>query len=60
MSTVIKRDNAFFVFTKGASEIILALCNDMQTDNGDKKPLDEAAKKHINATIENFASHGSF
>ncbi|KAL5755081.1 hypothetical protein ACOSP7_023301 [Xanthoceras sorbifolium] len=42
--------------TKGASEIVLAACNKVIDSNGEVVPLNEASVKHLNLTIDQFAS----
>ncbi|KAI3722694.1 hypothetical protein L2E82_33736 [Cichorium intybus] len=41
---------------KGASEIILAACENMINGNGEVVPLDEVSVNHLKGVIENFAS----
>ncbi|WOK99631.1 calcium-transporting ATPase 1, plasma membrane-type [Canna indica] len=41
---------------KGASEIILAACNNFLDPAGNVLPLDEAATNHLKCIIENFAN----
>ncbi|KAF8377641.1 hypothetical protein HHK36_031024 [Tetracentron sinense] len=43
------------VHCKGASEIILAACDNVIDANGDVVPLDEASINHLNDTIKRFA-----
>ncbi|XP_010942801.1 calcium-transporting ATPase 10, plasma membrane-type isoform X1 [Elaeis guineensis] len=42
--------------SKGASEIILAACDKVLDPAGNAVPLDEAAVRHLNNTIESFAN----
>ncbi|XP_010938957.1 calcium-transporting ATPase 10, plasma membrane-type [Elaeis guineensis] len=42
--------------SKGASEIILAACDKVLDPAGNAVPLDEAAVRHLNDTIESFAN----
>jgi len=58
MSTVLKSDSGYRMFTKGASEIILGKCSKRMTDNG---PVDftEAQKNDmVEDVIEQFAKEG--
>ncbi|XP_021728432.1 calcium-transporting ATPase 1-like [Chenopodium quinoa] len=41
---------------KGASEIILAACDNVVDSNGVIVPLDKSSAEHLNATIEEFAN----
>ncbi|XP_021729643.1 calcium-transporting ATPase 1-like [Chenopodium quinoa] len=41
---------------KGASEIILAACDNVVDSNGVIVPLDKSSVEHLNATIEEFAN----
>ncbi|MQM03489.1 hypothetical protein Taro_036272 [Colocasia esculenta] len=41
---------------KGASEIVLSMCDKVMDAAGNVVPLDEATKKHLDNTIESFAS----
>nr|CAD1841363.1 unnamed protein product [Ananas comosus var. bracteatus] len=47
---------AYRACSKGASEIVLASCDKFIDSKGSVVPLDEAAVKHLNNTIESFAS----
>ncbi|CAA7387823.1 unnamed protein product [Spirodela intermedia] len=41
---------------KGASEIVLGMCDKVLDSAGDVIPLDEATRSHLEGTIESFAS----
>lgn len=59
MSTVIKTQKGFRVFTKGASEIIMDKCSHIHADDGVLKPITSKEKKDmIRNIIEPMASEG--
>jgi len=58
MTTVIKKGDKFVVFTKGASEIVLDLCNTMINPDGSRTVLTPDIKDKINHTITSFAETG--
>ena len=56
MTTVYKVGDKYRIYTKGASEIMLDLCNDMVEKNGHLTQLTEEKKDNIkNNIIENYA-----
>ncbi|RLN95016.1 hypothetical protein BBJ28_00021312 [Nothophytophthora sp. Chile5] len=60
MSVVVSRgDSSCRVYTKGATEVVLGLCTQMQRVQGTVVQLDEARKTEIGTNvIEKFASNG--
>jgi Ca2+ transporting ATPase len=54
----IDHDRKFELHVKGASEIVLALCNTKLHASGSKEVLSDSEKKAMNDTIESFASEG--
>ncbi|TXG52529.1 hypothetical protein EZV62_021698 [Acer yangbiense] len=49
-------EGGFRAHCKGASEIVLALCDKFINSNGEVVPLTEALVNHLNDTIEQFAN----
>jgi len=59
MSTVIKTENGFRLYSKGASEIILSRCDKIMLFNGTRVevvPLEEHHRKEVSAAIHEFAT----
>ncbi|KAJ8773238.1 hypothetical protein K2173_028415 [Erythroxylum novogranatense] len=57
MGVVLKLPGGGFrAHSKGASEIILAACDKFINSKGEVVPLEESSIKHLNDTIEQFAS----
>ncbi|KAJ3674350.1 hypothetical protein LUZ60_004966 [Juncus effusus] len=50
------QENRLRAHTKGASEIVLSLCDRYLDSSGQILPLDESTAKSLNATIESFAN----
>lgn len=45
----------FIVYMKGASEVVLSMCNRMVSETGDIVPLDETAKEEYLVEIDDYA-----
>ncbi|CAM2710546.1 unnamed protein product [Rotaria socialis] len=59
MSTIIQRDQGYRLYTKGASEMVLAKCISMVGENNQPKDLNENKKKRItHDVIEKMANDG--
>ena len=58
MSTVVQHEGAPTVFTKGAPEIVLALCTSVHTAAGAAAPLDAGTRRAIDAALSDFAEEG--
>ncbi|XP_067683198.1 plasma membrane calcium-transporting ATPase 2-like isoform X2 [Haliotis asinina] len=59
MSTVIKLDNGFRLFSKGASEIVLKKCDFILDSDGQPKPFTaREAEEMVHQVIEPMASNG--
>jgi len=57
MSTLVKSDKAFRLYSKGASEIIVSLCNHVVL-NGKAVPLDKALEEELAQAIHKMACDG--
>jgi len=55
-STILKTDNSCFVFVKGASEMVLALCTQMIDSYGEVRALTHQDLSLMNAKISEYAS----
>jgi len=58
MSTIVEHDGALTVFTKGAAEIVSALCTQYFNKEGELKPADEALRLTVEKAISDFADEG--
>jgi Ca2+-transporting ATPase len=58
MSTVVKDDGENILYCKGASEIVLELCDRELDSKGEEVSLDDSRKKEHLTTIENMAKAG--
>lgn len=58
MSTAIKTDKGPILHTKGASEIILSLCDKYIDHSGTSITLSDTVRNSLTKTIESFASEG--
>jgi Ca2+-transporting ATPase len=56
MSTVVLGEGGVFMYTKGASEIILESCSHMQNYEGSSVPIDAALKQQIEGAIAHMAN----
>ncbi|CAF5229199.1 unnamed protein product, partial [Rotaria magnacalcarata] len=59
MSTIIQRDQGYRLYTKGASEMVLAKCTSMIGENNQPKDLNENKRTRItHDVIEKMANDG--
>lgn len=59
MSTIIKKkDSHNRLYCKGASEVVLGLCNKVVDESGNAVPLESGTVARLKALIENWASQG--
>eukprot|EP01119_Soliformovum_irregulare_P015116 TRINITY_DN420_c0_g1_i1.p1 TRINITY_DN420_c0_g1~~TRINITY_DN420_c0_g1_i1.p1 ORF type:complete len:706 (-),score=251.71 TRINITY_DN420_c0_g1_i1:81-2198(-) len=58
MSTLIKSDSGYRLYTKGASEVVLDLCTEVLDADGDAVRLDDEEKAKLMRTIEDWAGQG--
>eukprot|EP01117_Protostelium_nocturnum_P004102 TRINITY_DN1538_c0_g1_i1.p1 TRINITY_DN1538_c0_g1~~TRINITY_DN1538_c0_g1_i1.p1 ORF type:complete len:677 (+),score=265.91 TRINITY_DN1538_c0_g1_i1:189-2219(+) len=58
MSTIIQREEGMRIYTKGASEVILEICNQHMTDSGTVNNLTPELKAQLNKQIDAWASQG--
>jgi len=59
MSAICKlnSNNKYYIFTKGAPEIVIEYCSKYIDKNNDIVPIDDKFKKDVDDIISNFASH---
>lgn len=58
MSTIIKENDKYVLFCKGASEMVLGLCNRMVSSSGEIGPLDASTVKELESNIYRMADSG--
>ena len=58
MSTIVKMDGKDMLFTKGAAEIVSALCVSYYDAKGSVVSIDATVRKEIEAAISDFADEG--
>jgi len=58
MSTLVKNEGSYRIFTKGASEIVLGLCSHYITNELQLVPIDQAARRDLSAQIDEMAQKG--
>jgi calcium-translocating P-type ATPase len=55
MSTVVRKEEEFSVYVKGASEIVLDMCDHYINSHGHRVPIDDEVKENIQRVIASFA-----
>jgi len=57
MSVVVEHDGERWLYCKGAPEVVVALCSQLDGDGG-RTPLDDAARRRVTAAQEEMAGKG--